>query len=126
MASQVSAGCIDEEALTLVSTSGAAAAKLRQIKPRLLQLLRRDERELNSIKIVVQVCTNPNPLPKKRIFLGPTARKALLTLSSRLESPSLRSAVMALARRNADLNCKQETLVDEDPYKNQNDGETNT
>lgn len=126
MASQVSAGCFNSGTLTLISTSGAAAAKLRQIKPRLLQQLRRDERELNSIKIVVQVCTNPNPLPKKQIFLGPTARKALLTLSSRLESPSLRSAVLALARRNADLNCKQETLEDEDPYKNQNDGKTNT
>ncbi len=126
IASQISVGCYDSGNLTLTSASGPAAAKLRQLKPRLLQRLRRDERELNSIKIVVQVGTNPNPLPAKRIFLGPTARKSLLTLSSRLESPSLRSAVLQLARRNAELYCKQETLEEQDTYKNQSDGETDS
>ncbi|UCH47929.1 MAG: DUF721 domain-containing protein [Betaproteobacteria bacterium] len=126
MASQVSVGCFDSGTLTLTSASGAAAAKLRQLKPRLLKQLRRDERELNSIKIVVQVGTNPNPLPTKRISLGPTARNALLTLSSRLDSPSLRAAVVQLARRNAPLNCKQETLEEIDSNKNQSDSKTNT
>jgi hypothetical protein len=124
IASQVSVGSFTSGTLTLTSASGAAAAKLRQLKPRLLKQLRRDERELNSIKIVVQVGTNANPLPTKHIFLGPTARNALLTLSSRLESPSLRSAVVQLARRNAPLNYKQETLEEMDSYKNQSDGET--
>ena len=124
IASQVSVGSFTSGTLTLTSASGAAAAKLRQLKPRLLKQLRRDERELNSIKIVVQVGTNSNPLPTKQIFLSPTARDALLTLSSRLESPSLRSAVIQLARRNAPLNSKQETLEQIDSYKNQSDGET--
>ena len=124
IASQVSVGSFTSGTLTLTSASGAAAAKLRQLKPRLLKQLRRDERELNSIKIVVQVDTNSNPLPTKQIFLDPTARNALLTLSSRLESPSLRSAVIQLARRNAPLNSKQETLEEIDSYKNQSDGET--
>ena len=124
IASQVSVGSFTSGTLTLTSASGAAAAKLRQLKPRLLKQLRRDERELNSIKIVVQVGTNANPLPTKQIFLDPTARNALLTLSSRLESPSLRSAVIQLARRNAPSNSKQETLEQMDSYKNQSDGET--
>ncbi|UCD67301.1 MAG: DUF721 domain-containing protein [Betaproteobacteria bacterium] len=121
IASQVSVGYFNSGTLTLTSSSGAAAAKLRQLKPRLLEQLRRTEPEVNSIKIIVQVGTNPNPLPTKRIFLGPEARDALLALSVRLDSPTLRSAVVQLASRGATLNSKQETLEDIDSYKNQSD-----
>lgn len=119
IASQVAVACLASGTLTITTVSGAAAAKLRQVKPRLLKQLRQVERELNSIKIVVQVPLHHNPLPKKQIFLGHTARNALLTLSSRLKSPSLRSAVIQLAYRDATSNSKQETLEEIDSYKNQ-------
>ncbi|NIO43251.1 MAG: DUF721 domain-containing protein [Burkholderiales bacterium] len=124
IASQVSIAGLDAGTLTISSASGAAAAKLRQLKPRLLQRLRRDERELNSIKIVVQVSAHHNPLPKKQLFLGRSARNALLSLSSRLESSSLRSAIIRLADRAELSNGKQETLEETDSYKNQMDGKT--
>ena len=105
----------------MTAASGAAAAKLRQLQPRLLKHLQRDERELNSLRIVVQVSPLHNPLPKKQIFLGHTARNALLTLSSQLESPSLRGAILKLSTRATLSNHKQETLDEIDPYKNQED-----
>jgi len=124
IASQVAVGNFASGTLTITTVSGAAAAKLRQIKPRLLKQLRRDERELNSIRILMQVSTPHNSLHKKKIFLDHAARDALLTLSSRLESSSLRSAVIRLANRNATSNPKQETLEDRDSYKNQCDNKS--
>ncbi len=121
VASQASVSSLASGTLTITAASGAAAAKLRQLRPRLLKQLRRDERELNSIKIVVQVVHQHNPLPKKQILLGHTARDALLTLSSRLESPPLRAAVLQLAGRDTSSNHKQETLEEIDSYKNQKD-----
>ena len=121
VASQVTVGGLASGTLTVTAASGAAAAKLRQLQPRLLKHLQHDERELNSLRIVVQVSPLHNPLPKKQIFLGHTARNALLTLSSQLESPSLRAAVLKLSTRTAPSNHKQETLDEIDPYKNQED-----
>ena len=119
VAPQVAVGGFASGILTIVSSNGAAAARLRQIKPRLLKQLQRDERELNSIRILMQVSPHHNPLHKKKIFLDHTARSALLTLSSRLESSSLRSALIQLANRGATSNPKQETLEEVDSYKNQ-------
>ncbi|MGD2140372.1 MAG: DUF721 domain-containing protein [Burkholderiales bacterium] len=121
IASQVSVGGIASGTLTICAPSGAAAAKLRQLQSRLLRQLQRDERELNSIRIVVQVSARHNSLPRKQIFLSPTARNALLTLSSRLESESLRAAVIRLATGNTSSNDKQETLEETDSDKNQDD-----
>ena len=121
IASQVSVGGLTSGTLTITATSGAAAAKLRQLRPRLLKHLQRDERELNSLRIVVQVSSPHNPLPKKQILLDHTAKIALLTLSSQLESSSLRAAVLKLSTRAAASDYKQETLDEIDTYKNQED-----
>jgi len=121
IASQVNVGGLTSGTLTITAASGAAAAKLRQLQPRLLKHLQRDERELNSLRIVVQVPSPHNPLPKKQILLGRTAESELLTLSSRLEPSSLRAAVLKLSTRAAVSNHKQETLDEIDPYKNQKD-----
>lgn len=109
--------------LTIAIDNGAAAAKIRQIVPRLLKKLRRQEPELNAIKVLVQVTANHKPLHQKRIFLDHTARNALLTLSSRLGSSPLRSAVLQLADRATPLNYKQETLNEVNPYENQYDND---
>jgi hypothetical protein len=124
VASQVMVGSLTSGTLTITAASGAAAAKLRQLQHRLLEQLQRDERELNSLRIVVQVSPAHNPLPKQQLFLDHTARNALLTLSSQLESPSLRAAVLRLATRVAPSDNKQETLDEIDSYKNQKDNPT--
>ena len=112
IASQVSVAGLASGTLNVAATSGAAAAKLRQLTPRLIKNLRHDEPE---------VTPQPNPLPKKQIFLGHTARQALLTLSLRLESERLRSAIIQLANRGTALNDKQETLEKIDSDENQCD-----
>ncbi len=119
VATQVSVTGLAAGTLSVSVSNGAAAAKLRQLAPRLLKTMRLDERELNAIKVLVQVPVHHNPLPKKQILLGHTARQALLTLSDRLESEHLRSAIIKLANRGTPLNNKQETLEKVDPGENQ-------
>lgn len=121
VASQVSVAGLNSGTLSVTASSGAAAAKLRQLAPRLIKNLRLDERELNALRVLVQVPVHHNPLPKKQIFLGHTARQALLTLSARLESESLRSAIIQLANRSTPLNNKQETLKKVDSNEDQCD-----
>ncbi len=123
IASQVSVAGLDTGTLSISASSGAAAAKLRQLTPRLLKGLRLAEPELTAIRVLVQVPAHHNPLPKKQIFLGHTARQALLTLSGRLESESLRSAVIQLANRSKALEDKQETLEKVDSDEDQCESE---
>ena len=112
--------------LTIAIDNGAAAAKIRQLVPRLLKKLRRLEPELNAIKVQVQVTGIHKPLHKKRIFLDHTARNALLTLSSGLGSSPLRSAVLQLADRATPLNYKQETLNKVNSDKNQDNNDSDS
>lgn len=119
VAFQVSVAGLDAGTLSVSASSGAVAAKLRQLTPRLLKSLRLVEPELTAIRVLVQVPVHHNPLPKKQIFLGHTARQALLTLSGRLESESLRNAVIQLANRGNTLEDKQETLKKVDSDENQ-------
>lgn len=121
IASQVSVAGLTSGTLNVATTSGSAAAKLRQLAPRLIKSLRHDVPEVNALRVLVQVPTQPNPLPKKQIFLGHTARQALLTLSVRLESERLRSAIIQLANRGTALDDKQEPLEQVDSDKNQCD-----
>jgi len=109
--------------LTIVIDNGAAAAKARQLVPRLLKKLRSLEPELNAIKVQVQVTEIHKPLHKKRFFLDHKARNALLTLSSRLGTSPLRSAVLQLADRATPLNYKQETLNKVNSDKNQHNND---
>lgn len=119
VAPQVHVAGLASGTLSVTAGSGAAAAKLRQITPRLIKILRRQERELSALRVLVQVSVHHNPLPKKQISLNNTAREALLTLSERLESEPLRSAIIALAKRGKPLDNKQETLEKIDADKDQ-------
>ena len=115
IASQVAVAGLNAGNLSLTTNSGATAAKIRQLTPSLLKKLRLEERELNALKVIVQVPVHHNPLPKKQIFLDNTGRNALLTLSKRIESASLRTAVIRLASRFQPSDNKQESLEDKDP-----------
>lgn len=112
--------------LTIATDSGAAAAKIRQLTPRLVNKLRRLEPDLNEIKVVVQITDDDKPLHNRRIFLDHKAKNALLTLSSRLEASPLRSAVLRLADRANPLNNKQETLNEVNSHEDQQDNDSDS
>jgi hypothetical protein len=112
--------------LTINIDNGAAAAKIRQLVPRLLNKLRGQEAKLSAIKVLVQVTSDHKPLHKKRIFLDHKARNALLTFSSRLAMSPLRSAVLRLADRATPSENKQETPKKVNSYENQENNDSNS
>ena len=99
IASRSAISSLSDGALTIATDNGAAAAKIRQMAPRLLSRLHRQEPEVTAIKIRVQIMSGDKPLRKKQIFLDPKARSELLTLSSHLDESPLRSAILRLAER---------------------------
>jgi hypothetical protein len=54
LAGQVSPGPVDDEGWSLLASSGSAAAKLRQLRPRLEQALREGGWQVSAIRIKVQ------------------------------------------------------------------------
>ncbi len=82
------------------ATSGAAAAKLRHMGPRLIEALRERGFEVTSIQVSVQA-PRPKPLdpgkPSRR--LSPKAVESLEALARRLPPSALRTAVRALIAR---------------------------
>lgn len=124
LASRTVVANLESGTLTIAIDNGAAAAKIRQLVPRLLNKLRPQEPELNAIRVQVQVTVDHKSLHKKRIFLDHNARNALLTLSAHLETSPLRSAVRRLADRATPLDYKQEALDKVNSYKNQHDNDS--
>ena len=121
IAAQTTVTGVSSGTLRLSANNGPAAAKLRQLSPRLLDKLRREERELNALKVSVQAPALHNPLPKKQIFIDNTGRDALLTLSRQIEPGSLRDAIIRLAGRCQPSDNKQESLEKIDADKDQRD-----
>jgi hypothetical protein len=121
VAPHVGVGGLNAGTLTITTASGATAAKLRQLTPRLLARLQSEDREVNALKVLVQVTVAQKQLPRKKVFLSESARDALLTLSSRLESEPLRTAVARLASRSTPSGYKQESLQEINSYENQSD-----
>jgi hypothetical protein len=126
IASRTVVANLESGKLAIAVDNGAAAAKIRQIVPRLLNKLRPHEPELNAIKVLVQVTPVHKSLHQKRNLLDHKARDALLTLSSRLETSPLRSAVRRLAARATPSDYKQETLNKVNSYKNQHDNDSDS
>jgi hypothetical protein len=86
--------------LIVTAINGAAASKLRQLSPRVLEHLRRCGWEFNSMRIEVQVA---HPLPRKpsRVAkqLTPSALSTLDAALSALPESPLKTALARLARR---------------------------
>jgi len=85
--------------VTLSANNGAAAAKLKQLAPRILDALRKHAHEITAIRIEVQLRTSDNPLPPKQIFLSSSASKTIEILSKQLDTSPLKSALERLSRR---------------------------
>lgn len=89
-------------ALLVVADNAAAAAKLRQLAPRLLEHLRNRDEEVTKIRIEVQVATQQNERGKssRKRSLDARVIADFERLAGTLKESSLRSAVEALVRRN--------------------------
>jgi hypothetical protein len=87
--------------ITLFADSGAVAAKLRQMTPRMLTSLRQRGYEITGIRLQVQVSIRDNPLPPKQISISVEARNVIDSLTERLDPSPLKSALKRLARQGA-------------------------
>jgi hypothetical protein len=85
--------------LVLFADNGAVAAKLKQMAPRILVLLRQRGIEATGIRVQVQLSSRSKPLLQKQISLSATAGETLGELAGRISDPALRSALQRLARR---------------------------
>jgi len=99
LASSTTVALSAAEELVLFTDNGAAAAKLKQLAPRILVFFRQQGHEVTAIRVQVQVRIRHNPLLQKQISLGPTARQAIFELSATLDASPLKSALERLGRR---------------------------
>ena len=99
LASSTTVALSAAEELVLFTDNGAAAAKLKQLAPRILVFFRQQGHEVTAIRVQVQVRIRHNPLLQKQISLGPTARQAIFELSATLHASPLKSALERLGRR---------------------------
>jgi hypothetical protein len=90
-----------EGTLVLLATSGAVAARLRQLVPRLLLTIRKQFPEVRAIRIEVQLVRgNRRPAaPIRRV--GTTGLRSLTELETRVGEGPLRDALRRLIRRAA-------------------------
>jgi hypothetical protein len=99
LASSTTVALSAAEELVLFADNGAAAAKLKQLAPRILVFFRQQGHEVTAIRVQVQVRIRHNPLLQKQISLSPAARQAISELSATLDASPLKSALERLGRR---------------------------
>jgi hypothetical protein len=103
LASSTTVALSATDELVLFTDNGAAAAKLKQLAPRILVFFRQRGHEVTAIRVQVQVRIRHNPLPQKQISLSPTACQAISELSSTLDASPLKSALERLGRRKTSI-----------------------
>ncbi len=108
LASSTTVALSAAEELVLFVDNGTAAAKLKQLAPRILVFFRQQGHEVTAIRVQVQVRIRHNPLLQKQISLSPTARQAISELSATLETSPLKSALERLSRRRTRLSDRQD------------------
>lgn len=103
LASSTTVALSAADELVLFVDNGSAAAKLKQLAPRILVFFRQRGHEVTAIRVQVQVRIRHNPLPQKQISLSPAARQAISELSATLDASPLKSALERLGRRKTRL-----------------------
>jgi hypothetical protein len=93
LATSASVALLKAGELILVADNGAAAAKLKQMAPRLLTSLRQRGYDITGIRLQVQVTIRDNPLPQKQISLSSAARQAINSLSEQINPSPLKDAL---------------------------------
>ena len=106
--------------LVLLADNGAAAAKIRQLAPRILKQFRLRGMEATGIRVQTQVSICHKPLPHKQISLSEDARQALQELALTLKDSPLKSAIKRLGQRGPVTSGNQsQTLKDKKQKNNQ-------
>ena len=90
---------LDQQILMLAADNGAVAAKLRQIAPRLAQLLQESGYQVTVIQVKVQVAWPPNRLSAPLPPLSSTGQKQLLASAEKLPDSLLKKTLQRLARK---------------------------
>jgi hypothetical protein len=111
LAGSVSAASLTTGTLLLVADSGAAAAKVRHLGPKLCQALRHHAADLTSIEVRVQVTNRVKPLPIKQKTVSRAARTAFRALAGRLPpSPLQWAALRFSSHEDPALDAQQEAF----------------
>jgi hypothetical protein len=98
---QCHTGLVDDGRLTLYTSSGAVAAKLKLLAPNLLKKMQKYGLEVTSIQVEVQVKSQPRARTRLRLALSQNAAKKLLEFAKNLPDSPLQTALKRMAKRAA-------------------------
>lgn len=92
-----------EGVLFIVAENTAVAAKLRQLTPRLLSNIRKQEPQITGIQVAVQVTGSQNEVdrPPQKNEISVDSIDKLRNLSERIPASPLKSALTNLVRRHS-------------------------
>ncbi len=92
-----------EGVLFIVAENTAVAAKLRQLTPRLLSNIRKQEPQITGIQVAVQVTGSRNEVgrPPQKNEISVDSIDKLRNLSERIPASPLKSALTNLVRRHS-------------------------
>ncbi len=102
LAGYCTVGWFSEGSLTLYASSGAIAAKLKQISPSLLLKFNKKGYEVTAIRVAVQAHNHIMKMDNKvdkNLNIGPVGVKNLSQLAAGLPASPLKSAVESLLRK---------------------------
>lgn len=98
---QCHTGSIKDGQLALYTSNGAVAAKLKLLAPNLLKKLQKLGLEVTSIRVEVQVKSQPRARTRMRPPLSRNAAKSILEFAKNLPDSPLQKALNRLAKHAA-------------------------
>lgn len=98
---QCHTGLLLEGQLTLYTSSGAVAAKLKLLTSNLLKKMQKHGLEVTSIRVEVQVKSQPRAHTRIRLPLSRNAAQTLAEFANKLPDSPLQQALNRLAKRAA-------------------------
>ena len=99
LAQQCHTGLVHDGQLTLYTSSGAVAAKLKLLIPNLLKKMQKQGLEVTSIRVEVQVKSQPPVRTGRRLPLSKNAAQRLLEFAKKLPDSPLQQALSRMAKR---------------------------
>ena len=94
------AGTVKHKRLTVYADNGAVAAKIKLLSPGLLTKLQKQGLEVTSIRVEVQVKSDPRKTVKITRSISQNAASSLEKLAHELPDSALRDALLKLAQRH--------------------------
>ena len=93
------AGLIRNDQITVHTSNGAVAAKLKLLTPQLLKNLQKEGLEVTAIRVEVQVKSQPPAPTRIPPRISQSAARIILELAKKLPDSPLQSALKQLAKR---------------------------